>query len=217
VNAPNSHGFRALIAAVTLAPGALTAQRPGAPRVVDERPLAAVAGVPVIVLPVRGLVGQDATGWGAKIGPAREYLAKVDDEIAFALGERGVGSMWVFAPRLARSARRNPGYAVDPYAVAVEPIRITERKPDEPLGDPAASQLRSLCALHDARYALVPVQLSFETVPGGTRAVLHVVLIDTRAARIRMVRDLVSDPVASFTPALAAGVASRLADLIAAP
>ena len=87
----------------------------------------------------------------------------------------------------------------------------------ELLAEPLATQLRALVALHDARYALLPVEIRFEKAGGSGRAVLHIVMLDPRLSRIVFRGDVLGDTAATFSPALAASVAGHLADLVAAP
>jgi hypothetical protein len=85
--------------------------------------------------------------------------------------------------------------------------------------EPLISQLRSLIALRDeVRYALLPVEIRFEAVDGeGGRAVLNLVLVDVRRAEVVWAVDLASEASHAFSPALAASLGSRFADLVAAP
>jgi hypothetical protein len=143
----------------------------------------------------------------------------VDGELKFAAEQRGVGGTWVWPEEIIRLAKRNPTFAPDPRLIAAEPLRARPRRRGEPemLVDPIRSQLRSLVALRDARYALVPVELRFEKRDGGTgRAVLHVAVVDARLARVTWAGDVASDPAAELTPALAATIGERFADLFAA-
>jgi hypothetical protein len=182
------------------------------------RPLAGLAGQHVVVLPTHYLRPVDSLGWAANIPRQRDYLRSVDDEIAFALGERGFRTSWIFPEELAKSAKRNVGYSADPYALAAEGLRPPgQRNQSLMLRDPLASQLRSLVALNDSRYVLFPVELRFEKDGGMGRAVLRVALIDARLSAIRWAGDVRSDATTAFTPALAASLAGHLADLIAAP
>jgi hypothetical protein len=185
------------------------------------RPLAGLAGQPLIVLPARYLrpaPSGDSLGWAAQVGSAREYLARIDDELAFAVRERGVAPQWTWPPDLARLARRNASFTTDPYQIAAEQLRPGRRKREPEIADPLASQLRSLVALSDSRFALVPVEVRFEPRGGGTgRAVLHLALVDARLARISWAGEIASDSATTLTPALAASLGERFADLIAAP
>ena len=191
-------------------------------------PLAALAAQRIVVVPTQRLREAGALGWLAQAGVPRDYLAGFDAAIAAALAERGAGGSWVMPQDVLRSARRNPTYATDPYALAVSSLEPSRRPPprDAPLAEPLASQLRAIVALGDARYVLLPVELRFErvtppagaAVEGGTeggRAVLRVALVDARLAQVRWAGDVASEGAAAFSPALATSVAARLADLIA--
>ena len=169
-----------------------------------------------MVFPVQTLRASVAE-WTDKIGASRTYLGAVDDEIAFAARERAFPGKWAYAADLARSARRNPGHASDPYALTLAPLAASERNPDVMIAEPLAGQLRTLAGLHDARYALVPTELRIAPdSAGGGRAVLHLALVDVRQARVAWKGDVASDVVRAFSPAVAAGVAGRVADLFTA-
>jgi hypothetical protein len=101
----------------------------------------------------------------------------------------------------------------------------------EPLAEPLATQLRTIVALGDARYVLVPVEVRLERAPapsssagvtapgpasaGPGRAVLRLALVDARASQVRWSGDVASDTASALTTALAAGLAGRVADLVA--
>lgn len=183
-----------------------------------NRPLAGLAGQQVVVLPTHYLRPGDSLGWAAAVERPRELLSEVDDELAFALGERGFRTRWVFPDQLVRSAQRNVPHSPDPRALAAEGLRpLARRRSDGMLGEPLASQLRSLVALHGARYALFPVELRFEKVGGAGRAVLHVLLLDARLSRATWGGDVSGDTASTFGRGLIASAANNLADLIAAP
>jgi hypothetical protein len=213
--------FTALIAAAAVV---ATAAGAGAQRAASEsaapvaRPLAPFAARRVLVLPTHALQSADTLGWAAQISDPGAYLREVDAEIAYALADRGVKRRWVFPEALAASAKRNPGYAPDPYDLAAHWLRPPLRKAPDELPEPFASQIRTLIALQeDAQYVLLPVEIRFESVgPSAGRAVLNVALIDARRAQIVWLGDVLSDPAASFSPSLAASTAEHLADLIAA-
>ena len=180
-------------------------------------PLASFTAQRLVILPAQSLRRGESLGWSAGLGDERAYLAAVDTAIAAALGERRLRSSWVFPPDLARSARRNVGFVIDPYQFAYHSLRAAERRLDDPIPEPAGSQLRAMVALHDARYAFVPLEVRFDGVQGNGRAVLHLVLVDARTARIVWFGDVASDPSDRFSPALAAGIGNRVADLFVAP
>ena len=182
-------------------------------------PLARFSDQVVLVLPSRHLATGDSLGWSAGVGDAAAFLRQLDAELVFALGERSLGASWIFPERLATAARRSAGLAPDPYTVDASGLRppVPRRGPPD-LHEPLGSQLRALAALTDARYALIPVELRFErTGVDRGRALLHVVLADVRLAQAVWRGDVASDPATTFSPALAASLAARLTDLIAAP
>jgi len=166
----------------------------------------------MIVLPAQRL-HVSVPDWADKVGDPRAYLSAFDDEFAFAIRDHGLRVQWAFPPDLARSARRNPGYTADPYGLTLAPLPPVERDPTKLIEDPLAGQLRTFTGLFNARYALVPVELAIVPDPTGGHAALHVVIVDTRAARVMWKGDISSDGARNFSPALAAGVAGRLADL----
>ena len=174
---------------------------------------------PLIVLPTRHLRTADSLGWASQVSDEAEWLANVDSEIAFALGERSAGQRWTLPAELARAARRNAAFAPDPATIASQPLRPGGRALPPRVPEPLISQLRSLIALRDGvRYALLPVEVRFEPAPGGGgKAVLNLVLVDVRASEIVWALDVESEPSPALSPALAASLASRVADLIAAP
>lgn len=193
-----------------------TASAPRAP-LRTASPLAGLAGQHIVVLPVH-YVRADTLGFAARITDQRATLAALDSAIERALGERGFRTSWSYPPALARSAKRNAGYVSDPYALAAERLRAGVRMSDDRLAEPFASQLRSIIAVTDARYALFPVELRFERLTDGrTRPVLHVALLDGRASSVRWIGDVRGAASADITPATYESVAFALADLVAAP
>ena len=180
-------------------------------------PLASLAGQRIVVLPVHYLRAVDTLGLSSAISRPREFLRSLDDEIAFAFGERGIRGQWVFPADLARSQRRNIGHAVDPYSLAAEVLRPYGPRRIPQLPDPLATQLRSLVALSEARYALFPVELRFENSGGSGRAILHVALLDARLLQVRWSGDVQSDTMRTLTPGVSAALANKLANLVTAP
>lgn len=182
-----------------------------------KRPLEALAREHILVLPVQYVTFLDTLGWSSQAPQAAEYLAALDDEITFALGDRGLKGRWTFSDAVTRSVQRNPQLTVDPHALDAGEVRIGSRPDEWQLHEPLASQLRSLIALGEARYVLLPVELRFANAPGGGAGRLHVVVIDARRSAIQWAGDVLGAPAAKFSPALAADLASRLADLVAPP
>ena len=180
-------------------------------------PLERLAAEQMLVLPVQYLTFADSLGWSQGAPSSRAYLSTVDDEIAFALTQRGLKGRWTLVPDLIRSVTRNPGYAPDPHSLAASEIRWGQKEAGWELREPLASQLRSLIALTEARYILFPVELRFTGSAGVGHATLHLVIIDARRSQVQWSGDLAGIGATKFSPAIAADLASRLADLIAAP
>ncbi len=188
------------------------------PKEAPARPLAALVAQQVIVTPTHSLREVDPLGWTAQIPRSREYLRALDDAIAAELSARGLGTSWVYPPALVRSARANPSYAVDPYALAAGPLKNPAVVSGARLGDPLATQLRTMVALQEsARPVLLPVEVRFERdkdKPGQGVAVLRLALIDGRLGELRWIGDVRSDPSPTLSSALATSLANKLADLI---
>jgi len=184
---------------------------------VPATPLAAFAGQHVVITPTQYLRSADSLGWSARIASPRNYLSDVDAELTFALEQRGLKREWVFPEALAREVKRNPTYAADPYELAAGWLRPPMRRAPDQIPNPLADQLRTLVALNEGRYVLIPVEVRFVKVGDAGRAVLRLVIIDARLARVSWMGDVVSEPSASFSPALAASLATRTADLFVAP
>jgi hypothetical protein len=182
------------------------------------RPLARLAAQPILVLPLQAVYPADSLGWYARIEDERAFRRRVDDEITFALGTRGATATWIMPETVARVARRNPTLAPDPYALSAAPLAPDIVLKDDYIPEPLATQLRSLVALGEARYVLVPVDVRFLRADGGGVASMHVKLVDARAASVRGAFDVRTDTVTTFSePAIATRLAEKFADLIAAP
>ena len=183
------------------------------------RPLAQLAAQRVIVTPAFSLVTGDPMGWSADIPKPRDYLRVLDDEIAAVFAERGLKSQWVYPADLVRAMKGSPTYAVDPYSLGVGVLRGAGVVSGTRLGDPLASQLRTMIALQDnARAVIVPVELRFEKDKSGQgAAVLRVALLDGRLADVRWIGSVRSDPADKLSRAVLSSLAAHLADMIAAP
>ncbi len=210
----------ALLAAGTLVLGCRSTPPPDSAAVGDQprgRVLAQLATQPVALLPTQHLRTGDSTGWSAQLGPARGLLDSLDAAIAAELAVRGTARLWIMPQALARSARRNPGFTSDPYELSAESLRHGVRRTNPRLGEPLASQMRSLLALTNARVALIPVELRFEPTTSGARAILRLVLVDARLAEIQWAGDVSMEDALPSGPTIVAALAKRVADLVAEP
>lgn len=203
------------LVSLTLIVGLLSASHVHAQKPAPARPLARLAGEHMLVLPVQYVTFSDSMGWSALAPSSRKYLTSVDDEITFALGERGLDTQWKFAEDVARSAARNSSYAPDPHALAANQLRSGAKSDAWQLSEPLASQIRSLVALTDARYVMLPVEVRLTGGRSSGRATLHVVVIDARRSQVQWAGDVTGMQTTKFSPAIAADLASRLADLVA--
>jgi len=183
------------------------------------RPLAPLATQAVALFPAQYLRMGDSTVGAPRLGPAPAVLASLDSALAAELALRGTARSWVMADALTRTARRNPAFTSDPHALSAESLRPGVRRTNPRLGEPLASQMRSLVALTEARFGLIPVELRFEGGPtSGTRAILRLVLVDARLAQIQWSDDVSTDVTStSSTREIAAALARRVADLLVAP
>ncbi len=189
----------------------------GSGSVLALTPLGSMAGHPVLVLPVqRNVIVIDQTLDQAAAMDGWKFLAALDDSITSALSTRGLGGVWTFAQAITASARRNGGLVADPHALAAGSLQRLVSAGDDPLSEPLPSQIRSLVALRDGRYAILPAAVRFSDHPGGTRGTLVVYLVDSRTARIAWSGEVTSDVSPRFSSAMAGSIAERLADLVVA-
>ncbi|MEK6611429.1 MAG: hypothetical protein AABZ29_01430 [Gemmatimonadota bacterium] len=198
--------IRHLLLLLALAAPALSAQQ--------AAPLAPYAGTKVAVVPVQ-FFHVDSSGWGAPSGLV--LRAAFDSLLSEALNEHGLGGTWATPVEVQRAARRNVMYAGDPRNLGAFPVRYGTKK-ETPLADPFASNLRRIVALHDARYALVPVELHVNAEKsGGGHLGVRLLLVDARLSSAVWQVDLIGESAASYTPALLLKLATRVADLVVAP
>ena len=188
------------------------------------RPLAALATQPVALLPAQYLRVGDSASLRDALGSARQFLSALDSAIVAELGVRATATPWIMPEALTRSAKRNPAFTSDPHALSAESLRSGVRRSNPRLGEPLASQIRSLVALTEARFGLIPAEIRFESIPGsatdrvGTRAILRLVVVDARLAEIRWSGDVVAEVSSPpTTAAIVGGLARRVADLLVAP
>ena len=183
----------------------------------QTQPLSPYLSQRLIVTPTTR-VRVDTMGWIQRLGGARTVGRQLDSSIARAFSDRAIGGEWFMPTELLRAYERNRSYAQDPYNLATDPLRPTAFVALSRYGEPLASQLRTMIALHpDARFIFLPVELRLEREsPGATRAVLRAVIVDARAAEARWVGEIRGDPVVEPGKVLAS-VATRLADHFIAP
>ena len=183
---------------------------------VPMRPLERMAGQQIVVFPVQYLSSIDSLGWQRQIPDRAAYLANLDDEIEAVFSRRGLDKAWTFGREVERASKLNSILMTDARSLSAEWLR-GRVLPETTVRDPLATQVRNLVGLKGSRYALLPVELRFESHGGTGVAILRVVMIDARLAQIRWVGEVASDPMRTFSPALATSVATHFADLVVAP
>jgi hypothetical protein len=191
--------------------GARSAPQSSAPA---EAPLNSFAATRLIVLPTQR--AGDAIGWAVKAGEPKIVFALFDSSLESAVREKGLTS-WVMSSDLARTARRNPTYATNPADIrAGDAVRFLERQRDENIPEPVAGQLRTLAGFHDARYALIPVEVRFEagSAPNTGRGVVRIAVLDVRGSRLVFIGDITGADAPDYTPALVPALARRFAGLV---
>jgi len=194
---------RCLLLVAILIPAACS--RAAAPASADAPQLRPpdLTGASVMVLPA-----QHAPG-----GTTGEPVAGLDREIAYWLAEQAPRVRWVFPQAIASALARNPAINVRIDALAVQSFHRAEVKN---IGDPLFGDLRSIGALVDARFALVPVAAAWVADGRGSgRAEVRAALIDTLGGRVLWTGTIAGDPGAEGSPAVAASAARALARLLA--
>lgn len=207
-------GLVAAAGALALGCGGASNAPKDEPQPIQGAPLGAMAGRPILVLPVQYLVFPDSLAYKPQLGLSGQFLTALDDSIAASLGDRGLRS-WTFAPAITASARRNMGMTADPHLLAAERLRRLVKPGDDPVSEPLASQIRSLVALREGRYVILPSIIRIESSAAGARGALLLYLIDTRTSRIAWSGEISSDASRSFAT-IAGTVAERFADLVVA-
>jgi hypothetical protein len=177
-------------------------------------PLAGFASQRIIVLPVQLLRG-DSLSWIQPSGWTA-FRKELDDSVASAISERGIGKGWAYPADVLRQAKRNVGYVGDPYSIGAQPLRGQNYRPADHIPPLMASNLRAMIALGDARYALLPVEIVFQRDGARQRAVLRLALVDGRTGQFAWVGEVASEPGAEYSASILSVIAARVADLVIA-
>ena len=177
-------------------------------------PLAGFASQRLIVLPVQLWRG-DSLSWIQPSGWTA-FRKELDDSVASAISERGIGKGWAYPADVIRQAKRNAGYVGDPYSIGAQPLRGQNYRPSDHIPPLMASNLRAMIALADARYALIPVEVVFQRDGERQRVVLRLALVDGRTGRFDWVGEAPSDPATVYSASILSSIAARVADLVIA-
>jgi hypothetical protein len=149
-------------------------------------PTAGIASARVPILPLTLIAAEDSLGWQARLGDRHAALAAADSVLGTLITTRAPEVNWVLPEELRREARRAPTFATNPDQMGTALLRSGTL---EMVPDPLRAELRTLVALADARYALVPAALVYRrtgTTSDGPMATaeLAIVLVDARLGRI---------------------------------
>ena len=149
-------------------------------------PTAGIASARVPLLPLTLIAAEDSLGWKNELGDRQVSLAAADSVIGTLIKTRSPEVNWVLPDELRREARRSPTIAANPDQMGTSLLRVEKL---EMVPDPLRADLRTLVALANARYALVPAALVYRRTVGSTNprmatAELSIVLVDARLGRI---------------------------------
>lgn len=219
-------GVAACAALLTLAvPGQALAQDEVIPRFPN--------GTTVVLVPVQSTLPSVDGSWPGMARTEEDALRQMDAEIEFAFGEKRSAEDWVLPSELRRKMERNPTLDITPDRMAYTPllVPIDDRKY---LPEPLHTQLRTLAALYDTRYMVVPVRLTVEVEPtdearsgsevaysGGdavapaSRAYLLTALVDIRRSDVLWLGEFSGDPGAPDSGSLLATLANNMAEQLA--
>jgi hypothetical protein len=105
----------------------------------------------------------------------------------------------------------------DPYAMGVQAMRSVKYKIGDPIPDLFNNNLRLLIGIADTRYVLLPVEVYFARNGAQQIAVMKLAMVDGRGGDFVWMGEVGTDPATSYSPAMINTLASRVADLVAAP
>ena len=195
-------------------------------------------GTTVVLVPVQSTLPLEDGSWPGMAHTEDDALRAMDAELEFAFGERRSAEDWVLPSDLRRTMERNPFLDIKPDRMAYSPllVPIEDRKY---IPEPLHSELRTLAALYDTRYVVVPVRLTVESEPveaepvdearsgedvahaGGDvvepalRAHLLTAMIDIRRSDVLWLGEFTGEAGASDSGSLLATLANRVAEQLA--
>lgn len=167
-------------------------------------------GQTVLVLPVQYVSSGSARLAGT--AGTGEAARQADAEIAFALSELDARVGWVFPDRQADVLRQRPSVEVDPFALSADEVREGGRGMRR-IRDPLYGEIRAMAALFDARFALWPLELSYEEAASGDgRLAIRALLLDARGGDVMWRGTVRGQPHPVHSPAALASAAQAFAE-----
>ena len=142
----------------------------------------------------------DLSGARVMLVPARSAAPpELDRELAFWLGERAPGTLWVAPDELTRAVNRTPGSRFQLDA----PRRVIELGGGERrIADPLYGDLRRLGALLNVELALVPLETRERTDSAGVVVELRAALVSVRGGRVPWLHTVTGGPASTRSAAL---------------
>ena len=209
---------------VAASPGVVSAQDADMPRF--------PFGTPVVFVPVQSVEPLPGGGWPGGAAGEEDALRAMDAELQFALEESRGAEDWALPADVVRRVDRNPMLRTDPSRMAYQGLL---EKPDKrkQIYEPLHGELRSISALFDTRYVVLPISLFVETDSPGPddpqpdssadlhgpdasyRAHLLLAMIDIRSSRIVWWGEIAGEAGKADSPALTASLAERVAEAVA--
>ncbi|MFQ5747161.1 MAG: hypothetical protein ACE5HF_08090 [Gemmatimonadota bacterium] len=194
--------------------------RPGRAQDAKEAP-SFPYGAPVVLAPVQSVAPFPDGRFPGDAATEGESIGAANAELAFAFAERRGAENWAMPAAVIRRAERNPLLRIDPERLAFQGLLTPI---EGQIYEPLHGQLRTLAALFDARFVVLPVLLRVavdppavegQRPPGTVHAVLRVAMIDVRRSQVLWQGDIAGPSGAADSPALLARLAAVVARRLA--
>lgn len=187
-------------------------------------------GSAAVVLPVQASLPSPGGDWPGRTASADDARLTMDAELAFALRERRAARDWALPDDLRVRVERNPMTRVDPDRVAYQGLLAEPDRRDR-IYEPLHTELRTLAALFDTRFVVLPLVLRSHPVaaigadedrpPGGVpacddgaraeRGELLLAIIDIRRSAVLWHGTVRGDAACPDAGGLLAGLAATVA------
>jgi hypothetical protein len=140
------------------------------------------AGQQIAVVPITLVVGIDTLATVAPLSNHQQAVAWADSLVGLALETRRPEVKWALPPELRKIARRSPTVAPDPDRMGQSLMRANSI---DDVPEPLQSSLRSLVAMLNGRFALIPAAITFVPEQSGVvRSEVSMVLADSRTGKV---------------------------------
>lgn len=171
---------------------------------VSPMALSPLAGTNVLLLTVGLVVVGDSAHPLPEIDLRRSaLLVAANATLDSALRRDGREVTWLGLEEQRRSARRNPTLGIEPDRL---PTQYLFNARIERIPDPLWAQIRTLAAVSNARYVVVPAAVKIAGTPGALTAAFIMVLADARSGNV-LARARAQGPAAA-TPEAALNLAA---------